>query len=150
MKKRFLILFALLTVFLLTAVTACDSTSSDEPSTDYIYFENTTGVRVLGFYISDPESDAWGDKLNWGDYVGVGAKIHIDAAKLFNGAGVYDVGVYDENGMLYEAYEVELTPGDSISMTADGEDAICVVTHMDGSQSEWYGYAYYADEEPED
>ena len=148
MKKRNLICLALVTVFLLIAVTACDS-APEAPSTDYIYFENTTGVRVLAFYISDPESEEWGDKLNYGDYVSVGAKIHIDAAKLFHGPGLYDVGVLDENGLLYEAYEVELTPGDSVSMTADGEDAVCVVTHMDGSQSEWYGYAYYADEEAE-
>ena len=149
MKKTRFWLLALAALFLLTAVAACDAASSgsDEPSADYVYFQNDTGCKVYAFYISTTDADSWGEKLNWGDYVGVGSKIHIDAAKLVNGPGVYDVGAVDETDLVYEVYEVELAPGDTISLSASGEDVTCLITHLDGSQSEWVGYASYLDEE---
>ena len=116
MKKRIAWLLAA-ALLLIPVLCACDG--ADAVTTDYIYFKNDTGYKAPGFYPSTAEEEEWGEKLNWGEFVGVGGRIHINVEKLVNGAGQYDVGAIDERGLNYEVYDVDLAPGDVISLRAE-------------------------------
>ncbi|MBQ4350915.1 MAG: hypothetical protein II768_06615 [Clostridia bacterium] len=144
MKKRIAWLLAA-ALLLIPVLCACDG--ADAVTTDYIYFKNDTGYKVPGFYLSTAEEEEWGEKLNWGEYVGVGGRIHIDVEKLVNGAGQYDVGAIDERGLNYEVYDVDLAPGDVISLRAEDDIAVCIVTHIAGGEDTYYGYAYYEEDD---
>lgn len=140
MKKRIRIL-AFVLVMICVAATLC--ACGDDQNQDYVYFQNDTGVKVVGVYISSVTADTWGDPLNLAT-VSVGAKIHFDPAKaLPDGPGTtYDVGVLDEKDMVYEIYEVTLNLNDVISVRGDGEDAILTVTDAQGGVTEYYGWIY--------
>ena len=140
MKKRIRIL-AFVLVLICAAATLC--ACGDNQNQDYVYFQNDTGVKVVGFYISSVSADTWGDRLNLAT-VGVGSKIHIDPAKaLPDGAGTtYDVGVLDSSDMVYEIYDVVLNLNDVISVRGEGEDAILTVTDAQGGVTEYIGYVY--------
>ena len=144
--KRKLLILALLSALLMLLLCACDGTAADEITTDYIYFKNNTGAKVAGIYVTPAGEEEWGEKLNWGDYVSAGGQIHIDREKFTAPDGLYDIGAVDENGLNYDVYEVVLAPGDIFALSADGDEAVCTVTHMDGSESLYHGFAYTEDE----
>ena len=91
----------LLAVMLLALLCACGGTESNA---EYIYFQNDTGEKIDGFYISSTSADTWGEKLNLSS-VSAGGNIHINIEKLAEGVGIYyDIGAIDENGLVYEIY----------------------------------------------
>ena len=120
MKKRIKILaFILVAVCVTALLCAC----GDDKNQDYVYFQNDTGVKVSGFYISSVSAETWGDSLNLAA-VSAGAKIHIDPAKaLPEGPGVaYDIGV--------------------LAVRSEGEDAIVTVTDVQGNAQEYVGWYF--------
>ena len=111
-------------------------------NTNVVYFQNGMGETVDGFYISSPEEDSWGDKLNTASIVSDG-KIHVDAECLAEGAGaLYDVPCITSSAYVCEIYEVELNIGDTITLSVNGEEGKCVVTPKEGEEREYTGYAY--------
>jgi hypothetical protein len=139
MKK--IITFAL-AIIMAMSLASCAGLGSDS---DCIYFQNDTGEKIDGFYISSMDEDEWGENLNFAK-ISVGGKITVDIEKLADGEGDYDIGAIDETGLVYEIYEVPVKIGDTFALSLDGENAILTVTGKDGSSEVFNGYTYMQDD----
>ena len=139
MKKALSILLAVLMLAVLCACGGAD--------VDYIYFQNDTGAKVDGFYISSTTSDTWGDALNFSS-ISIGAKVYFNVDRLAEGPGYdYDVGAIDENGMIYEFYDIPVNIDDVLAISADGEVAYLNRTDAEGNATLYEGYAYMQNDE---
>ena len=136
MKKVLAVLAALI---LLVTLCACDGDSED------VVFKNGLSTVIHSVYISPSDADEWTDPLNYAR-LSAGSSIHIDFAK-FAGSGVYyDVAAVDENNRNYDIFEIPLTIGDKLELSASGGTALLTVTSADGTVSTYEGYAYDAEE----
>jgi hypothetical protein len=133
MKKTALVLAAVL--LLLLCLCACGAGREAEAVT----FRNDLGVKVNGFYISPTESDGWGEPLNYAP-VNPGSRVTIDAEKLPDGFGVYDVGAVDADGILYELYEVKVEKGLTIALSFEDGRAWFSFAAADGTVARVEGY----------
>ena len=140
MKKCLAILAAL---FLLAALCACAEDSED------VVVKNGLKTAIDGVYISPAEAEEWSEPLNYAR-LSPGSSIHIDFER-FAGSGIYyDIGLTDEEGRNYDVYDVPLAIGDTLEITARGEDrAILTVTSTDGTVAVYDGYAYFYEDEME-
>ncbi len=135
MKKLALLLLALTLVL---ALCACGSGED-------VVFRNDLDSKIHSVYISPISDEEWSDPLNYA-ILNVGSSIHIDFEKFSGDSAYYDVAAVDENNMNYDIYDVPLSIGDTLAMSADGETAILTVTSADGSTNTYEGYAYNADD----
>jgi len=107
-----------------------------------IFFENKTGEVIDGIYVSSEDSDQWGDKMNE-DSVKSGSTLTIPKEKLVNGEGKYDVGAIDHKGNNYDIYEVNITIGDTLTLSEKDGVAILTVTTSSGDTKDYTGEEIY-------
>jgi len=131
-KKLFAVLLALTMLFLLAA---CGRTSND------IKFINKTGTQIHNLYISHTSSDSWGESVN-DDFIDPGKVQRYPFPQ--GDPSIFDIGAINENGLNFDAYDVELRPGDELTMgPCNGDSAILTVKHADGKISEHECYCYF-------
>ena len=138
---------AVLAVLLTVLVLLC---SCGEEHEYELFFCNKTGVVVDSVYFSSSENDTWGKPVNLAA-VSVDATIHFDFDSMNvdgNGPGVYDIGAVDANALNYDAFEVTLAVGDTITIypASDEGEFQLTVTHADGTSDSYTGYAYLEEE----
>ena len=127
---------------LLTLVLAlCLMTACGEGSTSELSFENKLSTTIDNIYISDVNSDSWGDPVNLAK-VNSGHSIQFDFSKFNGQPGTYDIGAIDENAMNYDIYEVPLAIGDQISVSGNSSSATYTMTHADGTSDQYDAYIY--------
>lgn len=110
-----------------------------------IFFENKTGEQIDGIYVSSGNSDKWGGKLNE-DAIKSGSTLTIPKEKLVDGEGSYDIGAIDHNGQNYDIYEVDISFGDTITLSSENGYAVITVTSSDGDKKDYTGEKIYKDE----
>ena len=134
MRRKLMILMA---VMISVVLIGCKS----KDNADYIIFHNRLDAVVHGGHISSVDLESWGDPLNK-EKVARNSQIIIDFQKLPNGAGAYDIGVIDENGMNYDFYGVFLERGDTITLISDEDQVTATVTSQDESRRTYIGEVY--------
>ena len=116
--------------------------SPSEPAAgDGVSVTNGLGAEITSIYISSPSSQNWGGRVN-SDTIPAGGSAVLDGSVLTEGAGTYDVAAVDENGRNYDVYGVDLSAGDSLLFTADGDVATVTVN----GEAVYTGEAYAPDE----
>lgn len=143
MKKRVMILTALLTALLLFA--GC---SAGEASKTGITFRNNTGTTLDNLYLTSVNSDVWGDPLT-SSRLKDGGTAHISFSKIGGASGeLFDFGAINSDGRCFDVYDLELRDGDTLELgpetTIDGlASTTMIVTHADGTMDTYFGYCYY-------
>lgn len=128
MKKYFALILALL---LLASLCACGSGES-------ITFKNDNLIAVQGVYISSINQEEWGDPMNY-SVIKKDASISISFDKFAGNGAEYDIGVLDDQDMLFEFYGVPLAVGDTVAFSAAGKFGTLTVTGSDGSVDTYKG-----------
>jgi P pilus assembly chaperone PapD len=78
---------------------------------------NETGYYVYYLYVSESDSDEWGDDLLEDEVLEPGESIKVTLP-----SGTWDIQVEDEDGDTYTKFEVLVTRNAVIKMTADDFD----------------------------
>ena len=126
--------------------TAAPTAAPTEAPTGVV-FVNGLETTVDSLYITSVTDSEWGEPI-------AESILPEQIAELafadFNGESgyVFDVGVVDENGMNYDIWNVELTDGDELRLTGDGEIGDLIVTHADGTTSEYEAVVYSENDQP--
>lgn len=132
-------------VLLLLAVSV--SVFAGEPEMMTITVYNDTGYDFVELYISPTVSDEWGPDF-FEDYDDIalydGETIEVNVPGI-DGEPLFDVQAVDDEGDLYQQFEVELFDGGEIYLTFDdyvsSEDSEDV-SYDDGSYDEGYNAGY--------
>lgn len=139
MKRRSICIGMLLMILCL--LVACSGTSSD------LRFTNHTDTRLDSIYISNGED--WGDPLN--KYaLSNNESLNLTLEKL-GGPGTYDIGTINSDARCFDVFDVQLASGDKLELGEEyTENDIgyvkLTVTHADGTETTYTGYAYYESE----
>ena len=133
MKKSFVLALVLAMLLLLCA---CSSGPKEE-----VTFQNDLEVKLHSIYISPVTDEDWTEPLNYAA-LSSGSSIHIAFEKFAGDSAYYDIGVVDENGMNYDAYDVVLSIGDTLALSGSLDAATLTVTAADGSQKTYDAFVY--------
>lgn len=109
---------------------ACEAAPKD------FSFKNELNTPV-NIYFSRSDDDEWSDKPT-AENVRSGGEVGISFEKIDSSSGKkFDIGAIDENSINYDVYEVVLVSGDIVALTGDSSSAKFIITHEDGTQTEF-------------
>ena len=133
-------LFATMAVALAAVLCACGSGGVD-PS-EGVTFQNDLDARIEAVYITSTEVDTWGEPID-GSSLGAGKSVVFDGDVLPETVlDTYDVGVLDENDMVYEFYRVPIVEGNKLTIFVGTDNPVLVVTDESGNDTAIDGYSY--------
>lgn len=124
----------LLAVSLLLALCACGASHE-------LSFANNLDTTIHNVYINPSDEADWADSIS-SSKISSGSSFEFDFEAIGEGPGIYDIGVIDENAMNFDAYEVPLAVGDTITVDGTAEGASYIITHKDGSSTTYDAYIY--------